>query len=155
MTNVQKLNEPNVTGYFDSDKRIFYVHYKGILDAEATNKAYTWLFTQGTVAGGIENIHAFVFDFTKVLKFRRDNTFATKKQSQTVKVSIDLSRVPAALVVKNIYQEQMVLLSTKVNDVEERTKICRSHAEALTFIDLFHLKLAKKDMENTKKSAGV
>ena len=145
MPDVQKLNEANVSGYFDKDTRIFHIHYKGILDAEATNKAYSWLFTQGTEVGGIDNIYAFVFDFTEVVKFRRDNTFATKRQSQTAKVSIDLSRVPAALVVKNIYQEQLVLLSMKVNDVEERTKICKSHAEAMTFIDLFHQKLAKRD----------
>lgn len=155
MTDVEKLNESNVTGYFDSDTRIFHVHYKGILNAETTNKAYGWLFTQGTVVGGIENIHAFIFDFTQVDKFRRDNTFASKRQSQTARVNIDLSRVPAALVVKNIYQEQMVLLSTKVNDVEERTRICKSHAEAMTFIDIFHRKLAKKDQANNRKSAEV
>ncbi len=155
MPDVQKLNEASVSGYFDDYTRIFHVHYKDILTADTTNKAYSWLFTQGTVVGGIENIHAFVFDFTEVVKFQRDNTFATKRQSQTAKVSIDLSRVPAALVVKNIYQEQMVLLSMKVNDVEERTKICKSHAEAMTFIDQFHQKLARKDQEDNRKSAGV
>lgn len=150
MPDVQKLNETNVSGYFDAQKRIFHVNYTGVLDAEATNKAYSWLFTQGTVVGGVENIYAFIFDFTKVSKFRRDNTFATKRQSQTAKVSVDLRRIPAALVVSNIYQEQMVLLSMKVNDVEERTKICKSHAEAMTFIELFHRNLAEKDAVNEK-----
>jgi|GEM_PF-3406340 len=144
MPDVKKLDESGVSGYFDTNTRIFHVHYKGTLDADTTNRAYSWLFTQGTVVGGVENIYAFIFDFTKVTKFRRDNTFATKRQSQTAKVAVDLSRVPAALVVSNIYQEQLVLLSMKVNDVEERTKICKSHAEAMTFIELFHHNLAKK-----------
>ena len=65
MANVQKLNEPNVTGYFDSDKRIFHVHYRGILEAETTNKAYAWLFTHG-IPLGVENVQAFIFDFTEV-----------------------------------------------------------------------------------------
>lgn len=152
---VQALDEPTVSGHFDPYRRIFFVFYKGTLTADATNKAYAWLFTQGQVVGGIDNIYAFVFDFTEVGKFRRDNTFASRKQSITARANIDLSRVPAALVVKNFYQEQMVLLSMKVNRVEERAKICNSHAEAMTFIDQFHRKLAKQDQAVQRKSATV
>jgi hypothetical protein len=144
MSELQKLNEPNVTGHFDIHNRIFYVTYRGTLNADTTNKAYMWLFIEGAKVN-IANIHAFIFDFSQVTKFERENTFATKRQSQTARAAVDLSRIPAALVVKTVYQEQMVLLSTKVNEVEERTRIVKSQAEAMTFIDQFHAKLKKAD----------
>jgi hypothetical protein len=109
--------------------------------------AYSWLFTQGANVG-LENIYAFIFDFSQVQKFEKENTLTTKRQSQTARAAVDLSRIPAALIVNNIYQEQMVLLSAKVNEVEERTRIVKSHAEAMTFIELFHAKLKKADEAN-------
>jgi hypothetical protein len=151
MSEVQKLNQANVTGHFDTQKRIFYVSYRNILNAETSLAAYSWLF-MGGAAVGLENIYAFIFDFTQVQKFERENTLTTKKQSQTARAAVDLSRIPAALIVNNVYQEQMVLLSAKVNEVEERTRIVNSHAEAMTFIEQFHAKLKKADDEKEAKS---
>lgn len=148
MNEIQKLNEANVTGYFDSQKRIFYISYRNTLDAETSLNAYSWLFVQGGLVG-LENIYAFIFDFTQVQKFEKDNTLTTKRQSQTARAAVDLSRIPAALIVKTVYQEQMVLLSTKVNDVEERTRIVKSQAEAMSFIEQFHAKLKKADEVNS------
>ena len=152
MSQIQSLNEPDLKAYFDSDKQIFFIHYVGMLTSENTDRAYAWLFQNGLTLG-IENIRAFIFDFTKVTKFRRDNTFASKRQSQTANKVVDLSRVPAALIVNTIYQEQMVILSMKVNGVEDRTQICKSHARAMTFIEQFHRNLAKKDEAEAKKAA--
>lgn len=152
MSQIQPLNEPDLNAYYDSDKKIFFIHYIGILTSDATTKAYSWLFQNG-LSIGIENIRAFIFDFTKVTKFRRDNTFAAKRQSQTANKVVDLSRIPAALIVDTIYQEQMVILSMKVNGVEERTQICKSHAHAMSFIDQFHRDLAKRDEAESKKAA--
>lgn len=144
MGQLTELDEPDVRGYFDSSKNIFYIQYKGILSSDATVKAYMWLLTAGNVVG-ISNIRAFIFDFCEVTRFMRDNMIASQRQSTQANSLVDLSRIPAALVVKNIYQEQLVLLSMKVNAVEERSKICKSHAEALAFIDQFHIKLKQQD----------
>jgi hypothetical protein len=152
MPNVMPLNEPNLSGNFDADKQIFHIHYRGTLTADITTKAYSWLFQNGNTVG-LDNIRAFIFDFTKVSQFRRDNTFAAKRQSQTANAVVDLSRIPAALIVNTIYQEQMVILSMKVNGVEDRTKICKSHTHAMSFIEHFHQELAKRDAEETKKAA--
>ena len=150
MTQIQALNETDLRAYYNSDKQIFYIHYIGTLTSETTKKAYAWLFQNG-LSLGIANIRAFIFDFTEVTQFRRDNTIASKNESQTANQVVDLSRIPAALIVKTINQEQMVLLSMKVNGVEERTKICKTHAHAMTFIDQFHRNLAKRDAAQTKK----
>ena len=144
MIDIPKLNEANVTGYFDSQKRIFYVNYHHTLNAETSLTAYGWLFSQGATVG-IENVYAYIFDFTQVQKFERDNTITTKRQSQTARAVVDLSRIPAALIVHTVMQEQMVLLSARVNEVEERTRIVKSHAEAMSFIEQFHAKLKKAD----------
>lgn len=149
MPKVLPLNETNITAYYDEDKHIFFVSYRENLTADTTNKAYAWLLQSGVP---IEDVRAFIFDFTAVSKFRRDNTFASKRQSQTVNAVVDLSRIPVALIVDTIYQEQMVVLSLKVNGGEERTKICKSHAIAMTFIDQFHQKLAKRDAAETQKA---
>src|SRR5690242_16635271 len=134
MSDIQKLNEVNVIGHYDSYKRIFYVSYRNILNAESTALAYGWLFTEVPKIN-IENVYAFIFDFTLVAKFERENTMAAKRQSQTARAVVDLSRIPAALIVHTVLQEQMVLLSTKINEVEERTRIVKSQAEAMTFIE--------------------
>lgn len=152
MSQIQPLNESDLRANYDSDKKIFYVHYVGTLTSEATKRAYAWLFQNG-LSIGIENIRAFIFDFTDVTRFRRDNTFASKRESQTANRVVDLSRIPVALIVDTIYQEQMVLLSMMVNGVEDRTKICKSHAHAMTFIDQFHRNLAKRDEAEAKKAA--
>lgn len=151
MSQIQPLNEADLRAYYDNDKKIFFIHYIGTLTADTTTKAYAWLFQNG-LSIGIENIRAFVFDFTKVTKFRRDNTFASKRQSQTANKVVDLSRIPAALIVNTIYQEQMVILSMKVNGVEERTRICKSHAHAMAFIEQFHRELTKRDEAEAKKA---
>lgn len=153
MSNVPPLNEPNLTGHYDEDKKIFYIFYSGTLDSDNTTNAYTWLFKNGLNLG-IESIRAFVFDFTKVTRFQRDNTFAAKRESQTANAVADLSRIPVALIVNTVYQEQMVILSMKVNGVEDRTKVCKSHAHALAFIDQFHQQLAKQDTEESRKAAS-
>lgn len=150
MPQVNPLNETNVTAYYDENKHIFFVSYKGNLTADITNKAFAWLFQSGVP---IETIYALIFDFTAVAKFRRDNTFATKRQSQTVNAVVDLSRIPVALIVDTIYQEQMVLLSMNINKVEERTKICKSHTQAMTFFEEFHQKLAKHDAEEAQMAS--
>jgi hypothetical protein len=151
MTTIPPLNETNLTAHYDEDKQIFFITYKKTLTADMTNKAYSWLFKNGLPLG-IDNIRAFIFDFTAVSTFRRDNTFASKRQSQTANKVVDLSRIPVALIVNTIYQEQMVVLSMNVNGVEDRTKICKSYARAMTFVDQFHQKLAKRDVEEAKKA---
>ena len=151
MSEVQNLNETNVTGYYDSYKRIFYVSYRHTLNAEASTQAYGWLFTEVPKVN-IENVYAFIFDFTQVHKFGLENTIATKRQSQTARAVVDLSRIPAALIVHTVVQEQMVLLSAKVNEVEERTRIVKSQAEAMTFIEQFHMKLKKADEQAAKEA---
>jgi hypothetical protein len=139
MTSIPALDEPNVSGRFDTQANIFYVYYKDTLSADATNKAYAWLFKYAGLIGA--NIRAFVFDFTQVKLFQRENTRAAQNQSRRANATSDLSTIPAALIVQTHYQEQLVLLSMMANKVEERTKICHSHAEALKFIDDFHYKL--------------
>jgi hypothetical protein len=143
MSLIPALDEPNVSGRFDTQENIFYVYYKNTLTADATNKAYAWLFKHGAVVG--INIRAFVFDFTQVKLFQRENTRAAQNQSRRANATSDLSRIPAALVVQTHYQEQLVLLSMMANKVEERTRICHSHDEALQFIDDFHYKLKHQD----------
>jgi hypothetical protein len=155
MTEIQKLNEANVVGHYDSYKRIFYVSYRNTLNASTSAIAYGWLFTEVPKIN-IENVYAFIFDFTQVHRFERENTVATKRQSQTARAVADLSRVPAALIVNTVLQEQMVLLSTKINEVEERTRIVKSQAEAMTFIEQFHAKLKKADEAAAKEAkAGM
>ena len=143
MTLIPALDETNVSGHFDMQQNIFYIYYKNTLSADTTNKAYGWLFKNAGLIGA--NIRAFVFDFTQVKNFQRENTRAAQNQSRRANATADLSRIPAALVVKTHYQEQLVLLSMMANKVEERTKICHSQDEALNFIDDFHRKLKKQD----------
>ncbi|MDQ7024024.1 MAG: hypothetical protein Q9P44_00520 [Anaerolineae bacterium] len=138
MTQVPPLDESNVSGYFNPQQHIFYIHYKNRLSADASTKAYAWLFKYGVPMGN--TIRAFIFDFTAVKRFQRDNTRATQNQSRRANATADLSAIPAALIVKTPYQEQLVLLSMKANKVEERTRICHSQTEAHKFIIDFHKK---------------
>lgn len=138
MTQVPPLDEPNVSGYFNTQQNIFYIYYKNTLSADASTKAYAWLFKYGIPLG--EAIRAFVFDFTAVKRFQRNNTRATQNQSRRANSTVDLSGIPAALIVQTHYQEQLVLLSMKANKVEERTRICHSQTEAHKFIMDFHKK---------------
>jgi hypothetical protein len=138
MIDIPPLDEPNVSGYFDTQQNIFYILYKDALSADATNTAYAWLFKYGAVVGS--GIRAFIFDFTAVKRFQRDNTRAAQNQSRRANSTADLTGIPVALIVRTQYQEQLVLLSMKANKVEERTRICHSNTEAHKFIMDFHKK---------------
>ena len=142
MVKIVPLQDTTVDAYFDEERSMFFVRYRGTLTSEATNRAYLWLLAAGG-AVGLDHIRAFIFYFTAVQQFTRENVVAAKKQSTQANALVDLSRIPAALIVKNFYQEQFVLLSMKANNVEERTRICHSQAEALAFIEQFHIRQRK------------
>lgn len=148
MVDIPPLQELDVAAYYDPDTKVFYIHYGEELTASTSIKAYAWLMQNG-IPLGVENIRAFIFDFTGVIRFKRDNTQTTQTQSRRANGAVDLSRIPAALVVRTFFQEQMVLLSMKANRVEDRTRICHSHDEALSFVEDFHRHLQKQDAENS------
>lgn len=144
MTNkLLPLNDPSVNAYFDNNSRTIIVHYKNTLTAEVTQKTYAWLF-ECLATYGVDQVYACIFDFTRVTKFKRDNTLASKKQTASAGVKFDVSRIPVGLLVKTQYQEQMVLLSQAINHVDNRTKIVRSEAQALAFFEQFHADLPIK-----------
>ncbi|MCI0712291.1 MAG: hypothetical protein L0154_19210 [Chloroflexi bacterium] len=129
--------QPGVAGHFDVDSGILRIAYSGNVTPEITGSIYTWgwKLSEGV---GVENIHGMITDFRAVVKFAPQSLGAAVKESRRINKAFDLSRLPVALIVRNLYQEHMVKISTDLSGNSERRKIVYSDDEALAFIENWH-----------------
>lgn len=134
---VEPLNGENVTATFDPETRIASIVYTGELTPPVTTQAYGWVISSALQVG-VENIYGGYFDFRNVTKFRLENVRTVKRAHKSKPPAVDFSRIPTSLIVKNMYQEQMVRVSMRVNEQSDRLRIVHSEEEALNFVNEWH-----------------
>lgn len=127
----------SIDAHYDALTQILHVRYSGVITPEVTRAAYGWGFELAEEIGA-ENIYALISDFRDVTTFDFKNLRTATSESRNLNKKFDLSRLPVALVVKNMYQEQMVKVSMKMTDQVQRMKIVNTDEEALTFLHQFH-----------------
>lgn len=134
---MQPIEEQHLQVYFDEAQKLVRVHYPEQLTPDITVRVYQWM-TDLIHEIGVQNVLGGVFDFRNVQKIHEANTQVARSQSKTMNQQIDLSRVAVALIVGNLFQEQMVKVSMKLTTHSERISVVFSEQEAFDFIREFH-----------------
>ena len=134
---MEPIEEDGLKVYFDDENKLVRVVYPEQLTPNITVRVYQWMIDQ-VVEVGVQNVRGGVFDFRAVQKIHEDNTRVAKSQSKNMNQQIDLSRVAVALLVKSLYQEQMVKVSMRLTQNSDRIRVVFNEAEAAEFIQEFH-----------------
>lgn len=140
------LDEERVNAHFDTEQNISFITYTGVLDSEVTAQLYGWVKSLLDIIGP-EATHAVVFDFRAVTRFAQDNLRAAQRESKQINRQPAAVNHPVALIVSNMYQEQMVRVANRLSPNEDRKRIVYSMDEAMQFIDEWH---ASQAAESTK-----
>lgn len=137
MSELPILDTPNVHAYFDEGRGISFITYKGILDGAVTAQLYGWVKTLITLIPP-DATRGVIFDFREVTQFAQGNLTTAQRQSREINQKEDQSNHPVALIVGNLYQEQMVKVSMKISPLEDRKRLVYTPEEALTYIETWH-----------------
>jgi hypothetical protein len=135
---IERLDTENFSAHYDTDKRILFVTYRGILTPQVTMQFYQWLGKMienrpelvGEALGSI-------FDFRQVTKFDHRNLTSAQRQSQHVNTQVDLSHHPVAMIASSMLQEQILRLELKISPQQTRKRIVHSEEAARVFINKF------------------
>ena len=141
---IKPLNTPTLKITYDSRNQVIVVSYHKELNAENTIMMYQWLF-DSIEKRGLSGVRGVVYDFTDVQKFTPSNLISTQRGSMAINAKADLSRIPVAMIVKTIIQEQQVGIAMNITPGEQRKRIVKSMSQALTFISDFHKSLAQSE----------
>jgi len=130
---IPPLNQTNVTAQVDHDSGLIHVVYQEAITPQVTLQFYEWLYD---IAGqyDLAGIQGATFDFRAVKTFDQGNMRTAQKESRTANNKLSMAHIPVSLIVRTIYQEQMVRISTKLTQQTQRMKIVKSMDEALVFI---------------------
>jgi hypothetical protein len=139
--NIANLEQDNVTGYYDEEKRILFVTYRGTLTPAATAAVYTWIGCLLNVYG-VAHARGSIYDFREVTNFMVGNLTAAQNQSYQLNEQFDLRAHPVALLVNNIYQRAMVKAALNVTPQQDRKRLVHSMEGALAFIEQWHEQLS-------------
>lgn len=129
------LETDEMFAHYDGVKQILFIQYYRAASAEVTHQAYQWI---RDISTKLTDIRGCVYDFRKVRHFRPDNQSAVTKESEAINEELDFSSVPVAIVVDNMYQEQMVKKTLSNTPQTERKTIVYTFPEAFQFFRDFH-----------------
>lgn len=138
MAHYEELHTDNVDGFFDMEKRILRITYRGMVTAQVTRDVYAWIGRLIAAAQG--NIHlalGSIYDFRDVTRFDSLTLSTAQRSSQNINRDVELRYHPVALIVKTPFQREYVRLTMKVSPQEDRKKIVESIEDAEKFIAEF------------------
>ena len=140
---IESLQTDNASAVYNTETNIATVTYRGALTPSVTAQAYQWLFINA-VKIGVENINGGIFDFREVTTFELANIRTVKREKTVHADKVNFNQIPTALMVKTLYQEQMVRVSMRVTEQSDRLRIVYSEEDALAFIKSWHQNKANK-----------
>jgi hypothetical protein len=132
------LETQSVSARYYPNYRLTMVVYRGVLSPDVTAQTYGWLISLANAApepSSTPNSRATIFDFRDVTEFVTGNLSTVQRSSKTINTTTDLSKHAVVLLVKNLYQQQMVSVSMKVTAQEPRKRIFKTEEDALAFIN--------------------
>jgi hypothetical protein len=133
------LETENISAWYDREKKILYVAYRGVMTSDVTMTYYGWLFDWGTYDPSIvKNTLGSVYDFRGVRQFASSNISTATQQSIQANRRLDLDHIPVALITETPLQTQWVRTTMKIMPAQHRKRIVNSMDEAYTFFEEFH-----------------
>jgi len=131
------LDVEQARAYYDAESAIIFVHYRGTLTGDAANDVYGWLEELYDEID-VDNLYGIVFDFREVKDFDESNLKTARRVSSRMNMRIDTSHVPAALIIRDPYHQEILFGSMRVSPEHARKKIVWSEEEAREFLDQWH-----------------
>jgi hypothetical protein len=134
-----RLEEKQVTAYYDPETHILHVAYRNILSPEVSTQFYGWLLA-GIMQfpNEISQARGSVYDFRAVTQFDNASLSSTQRDSKIINQQADFSKHPVALLIANPIQEEYVRLTIAITPGSNRKRVVYSPEEALAFIEIFH-----------------
>lgn len=134
---IAPLTLENATARYDTDSKIAFITYKGVLSAEDSVAVYDWL-ADLIEAIGLENIYGEIFDFREVTEFAPDNLMEARRTSRRYNMRNRIRKLPVAMVISNFYQEE--ILRGPMQNVEEnkRKAVVWELDDAFKFLEEWH-----------------
>ena len=142
---IQTLQLDQADARYDTEQKIAIINYHGALGDHIAIDVYTWLDDVISIVG-IDNMRGEIFNFQDVEDFGLTNLMLARQKSKSINIRKDTSRIPIALVVKNVYQEEILRGPMQVSPDNKRKKIVHSEKEAIDFINNWHNSLMEKTM---------
>ncbi|RMG83054.1 MAG: hypothetical protein D6712_13680 [Chloroflexi bacterium] len=139
-----RVDSEDLTAYYDPDKLITHVTYRGPMTADLTIRVYRWIAELAKIISP-QDVHGGIFDFRDVTNFESYSLSTVMNESRKLNMKMDFSHVPVALIVSSGLQEQMVRVVMKVTPQDHRKAIVHSEEEAWTFIEEWNKKYATAD----------
>jgi archaellin len=126
------IDKPNLYCHYDHIKQLPIIIFRNVLTDELITEAHTWLYRISDIVKNENDIQGLIYDLQAIKRFKNINLDIT---SQPGDHSIDLSKLPVALVVSNVYQEHQM---RERSSQEERKWLVNSYQEAFDFIQTFN-----------------
>jgi hypothetical protein len=135
-----RIDRPNLTAYFDLERRLTHVIYRGPMTADMTVDVYRWIIELASTPQAAENseVRGSLYDFREVTDFQQYSLSTVQRESRQLSFNIDVSKIPVALLVNSLMQEQMVSVGMKITTGEHRKRIVHSEEAAFAFFEEFH-----------------
>lgn len=134
---IAPLSLENANARYDTDSKIAFIEYKGVLTADDSVAVYEWL-ADLVEAVGLENIYGEIFDFREVTEFAPDNLMEARRNSRRYNMRNRIRSLPVAMIISNFYQEE--ILRGPMQNVEEnkRKAVVWEMDDAVTFLNEWH-----------------
>lgn len=129
-----RLEVEQASAYYDLEKHIAYIKYRGVLGSDVTIQVYDWL-DELYKEYGTEGFYGQIFDFREVKEFDESNLATARKTSNKMNMRIDTSHIPVALIVSDFYHEEILRTAMRISPEHIRKKIVWSEADAYAFLD--------------------
>src|SRR5258708_4643188 len=131
------LNTPNVQAHYDEHTKLIMLTYLDNLPPNGPNLFYEWLYD---LADAIEigNVHGGIIDIRPLTNFPAMTLGSSVKGAKVLNQRIDLSQLPVAYVVKNLYQREVAQMFVKMAPQANRRAIIDSLEKGLKFIEDWH-----------------
>jgi hypothetical protein len=139
-----RMETPNVIAYFDDENGIVHVIYRGMLSPDITAQVYKWM-AESVQHLDVTQIRGGIYDFRQVKDFNNGNLSTAHRESRNFNVKVDVSSIPAALLVETFLQEQMVKVSMQITPGQDRKRIVKTMDDAVAFIDQFRKQQPKAE----------
>jgi hypothetical protein len=131
MTGITPLTIDNATGYYDGENRILFVDYHGTLTAYVTAHVQRWIAEVLESLGDLGALRGIVYNFRQVTAF--DSPSSTQRQP----AKYDLSRIPTAMITRDLYQERLLRVTLSLSP-QKCQRFVHTMPDALAFVEQFN-----------------
>lgn len=130
------LDAETVHAYRDPETDVSYITYKGVVNRRTTESVYEWVKELLTQVDNSKT-RGVVMDFRQVIKFTPDHLSTVRRESRDLNKAETLVH-PVAMVVQNLYQEQMVKVSVRMSERPDHVQFVNSIEEAIAWFETWN-----------------